>query len=240
MPEWAAAQARQPSSSTTPSAPARLPPAATDGWAPPVRVAPYLRPKRIRRNGWLRLPCRARIEDPGPSPPIYRPPQPSAPPQNPSANPEPQAVIAFVSPCRPRRCPWLASPRPESPPRRAPGGANGATAARRPPLRAHPLRTGARSTVDRSPAPPCGRSTWTGSTQPPTPLPQVRSTMDRGRPALRPGLQHSAVDRPLTGRHVASPHAPAALQKSPRAYSKLTRSPVLSKIFKFMPLVFAV
>ena len=64
MPEWAAAQPRQPSSSTTPSAPARLPPAATDGWAPPVRVAPYLRPKRIRRNGRLRLTCRARIEDP--------------------------------------------------------------------------------------------------------------------------------------------------------------------------------
>jgi hypothetical protein len=64
MPEWAAAQPRQPSSTTTRSAPARLPPAATDGWAPPVRVAPYLRPKRIRRNGRLRLPCRARIEDP--------------------------------------------------------------------------------------------------------------------------------------------------------------------------------
>ena len=68
----AAAAAQPRPQQPAPRSPPLPPPAAADAWAP--RVGPtaffYLRPKRNRRNGRLRLPCRARIEDPSPSPPI--------------------------------------------------------------------------------------------------------------------------------------------------------------------------
>ncbi|XP_021305509.1 pollen-specific leucine-rich repeat extensin-like protein 1 [Sorghum bicolor] len=161
---------------------------------PPLRIPrPANKPKftapyKKRRNSPARTPRRPSRETLALSALIAKLaplPLKSAPPPSsfslPSTFHESEAVIVFASSCRPRRCPWLASPHPEPPPRRAPGGANGATAARRPPLRSAPVR-----------GPP-----WTAALRPraagpldrvqeaATAAPQARSTMDRGLPLPR-------------------------------------------------------
>ena len=117
---------------------------------------------------------------------------------------------------------------PEGPARNLAGGGHGAAvpARRSPAPRA--VHDGPRLSA-RVAGPP-----WTGG---PGPSPS-------GPPCPVRAVHRARVDPPTAGRHVASqagrPAPPAAFAESPRAYSKLTRNPVLSKVFKFMPLVFAV
>ena len=58
----------KPRPSSSQRATASIPPAAADQGAPPVRVAPYLQPKRIWRNDRLRFPRRAQSKDPRSAP----------------------------------------------------------------------------------------------------------------------------------------------------------------------------